>query len=263
MNLGIKKKTAFVAAASKGLGRGCAEALAGEGANVAICARHHRELEQTARQIEQNTGSEVLAVHADVTNPEHISRGIDAAVKRFGNIDILVTNAGGPPAGFFDDFDDEIWEMAFRQNFLSAVRLIRAVLPEMRKSGWGRIINITSVSVKEPIDNLLLSNSIRASVHGLAKTLARQEAGNGITVNNVMPGFTRTDRVEELVIRPGLAEGKSEEEILSEAAADIPVGRIGTPEEFGALVAFLASDLAGYITGVSIPVDGGSIRAAF
>lgn len=263
MNLGIRDKTALVAASSKGLGRGCAEALAVEGANVVICARHHEELEKAAKHIEEKTGSEVLAVHADVTDTEHISRALNAAAERFGGVDILVTNAGGPPAGFFDDFDDEVWEMSFRLNFLSAVRLIRKVLPHMRGNGWGRIINITSVSVKEPVDNLILSNSIRASVHGLAKTLSRQEAGNGITVNNVMPGFTRTDRVEELLIRPGRAAGKSEEEILEEAAAGIPAGRIGTPEEFGALVAFLASDLAGYINGVSIPVDGGSIRAAF
>lgn len=263
MDLGIRGKTAFVAAASKGLGRGCATALAREGVNVTICARHHEELENTAKEIEQNAGTEVLAVHADVTDPKQIRQALSAGEERFGDIDIVVTNAGGPPAGFFDDFDDGIWEMAFRLNFLSAVRLMREALPNMRKNGWGRIINITSVSVKEPIGNLILSNSIRASVHGLAKTLSRQEAGNGITVNNVMPGFTRTDRVEELVIQPGLAAGKTEEEVLAEAAAGIPAGRIGTTEEFGALVAFLASERAGYINGVSIPVDGGSIHAAF
>lgn len=263
MKLGIRDKTALVAASSKGLGRGCAEALAAEGANVVICARHHEELEKAAKHMEEKTGSDVLAVHADVTDPGEIDQAVRAASERFGGIDILVTNAGGPPAGFFDDFDDEVWEMAFRLNFLSAVRLIRKVLPHMRGNGWGRIINISSAAVKEPVDNLILSNSIRASVHGLAKTLSRQEAGNGITVNNVMPGFTRTDRVEELLFKPGRAAGKSDEEMLAEAAAGIPAGRIGTPEEFGALVAFLASDLAGYINGVSIPADGGSIRAAF
>jgi len=263
MDLGIRNKTAFIAAASKGLGRGCAEALAEEGARVAICSRHRQELEQTAREIGEKTGTDVLAVHGDVTEPAEIANAVESAAVRFGPVDILVTNAGGPPSGYFDDFRDEDWEAAFRLNFLSAVRMIRKVLPEMRRNGWGRIINLTSVSVKEPIDNLVLSNSVRASVHGLAKTLSRQEAGNGITVNNVMPGFTRTDRVEELVIRPGLEAGKREEQVLKEAAAKIPAGRIGTTEEFGALVAFLASQWAGYINGVSIPIDGGSIHAAF
>jgi 3-oxoacyl-[acyl-carrier protein] reductase len=263
MDLGIRNKTAFIAAASRGLGRGCAEALAEEGARVAICSRHRQELEQTAREIGEKTGTDVLAVHGDVTEPAEIANAVESAAVRFGPVDILVTNAGGPPSGYFDDFRDEDWEAAFRLNFLSAVRMIRKVLPEMRRNGWGRIINLTSVSVKEPIDNLVLSNSVRASVHGLAKTLSRQEAGNGITVNNVMPGFTRTDRVEELVIRPGLEAGKREEQVLKEAAAKIPAGRIGTTEEFGALVAFLASQWAGYINGVSIPIDGGSIHAAF
>jgi len=263
MNLGIRNKTAFVAAASKGLGRGCVEALAAEGARVTICARHRHELEQTAREIGEKNGADVLAVHADVTEPAELTNALESAAARFGPVDILITNAGGPPAGFFDDFTDEDWEAAFRLNFLSAVRMIREVLPEMRRNGWGRIVNLTSVSVKEPIDNLILSNSVRASVHGLAKTLAGQEAANGITVNNVMPGFTRTGRVEELVIRPGVAAGKSEEQVLKEAAENIPAGRIGTTEELGALVAFLASQWAGYINGVSIPIDGGSIHAAF
>jgi 3-oxoacyl-[acyl-carrier protein] reductase len=263
MDLGIRNKTAFVAAASKGLGRGCAEALANEGARVAICSRHRQELEQTAREIGEKTGTDVLAVHGDVTEPAEIANAVESAAARFGPVGILVTNAGGPPSGYFDDFSDEDWEAAFRLNFLSAVRMIRKVLPEMRRNGWGRIINLTSVSVKEPIHNLVLSNSVRASVHGLAKTLSRQEAGKGITVNNVMPGFTRTDRVEELIIRPGVEAGKREEQVLKEAAAKIPAGRIGTPEELGALVAFLASQWGGYINGVSIPIDGGSIHAAF
>lgn len=263
MNLGITDKIAFVAAASKGLGKGCAMALTKEGAKVAICARGQEALERTAEEIRGETGSEVLPVNADVTKTGQLKTAVEETVRRYGGIDILVTNAGGPPAGFFDDFDDDVWERAFQTNFFSALRLIRHVLPLMRKRKWGRIINITSMSVKEPIDNLILSNSVRASVHGMAKTLARQEAGNGITINNVMPGFTRTDRIEELVIKPGLAEGKTEEEILKQAAARIPAGRIGSIEEFGALVAFLASDLAGFITGVSVPIDGGQIHSAF
>ncbi|MCB0208416.1 MAG: SDR family oxidoreductase [Anaerolineae bacterium] len=263
MDLGLKDKVALVAASSKGLGRASAEAMAQEGAKVTICARNEAELMAARDAIASNTGAEVLAVNADMTNTEDITNVVQQTVEHFGGLHILVTNAGGPPAGYFLDFDDDQWEKAFNLSMMSGVRLIRAALPHMRQAGWGRIINITSLSVKEPIDNLVLSNSIRASVHGLAKTLASQLGKDGITVNNVMPGYTQTDRVNQLVEVNAQKSGRSTQEILEGLAAPIPVGRVGQPEEFGALVAFLASERAGYITGASIPIDGGLIKAAF
>lgn len=263
MDLGLKNKVALVAASSKGLGRASAEAMAQEGAKVTICARNEADLMTTRDEIAANTGAEILAVNADMTNADDIANVVQQTVDHFGSLHILVTNAGGPPAGYFMDFDDAQWESAFNLSMLSSVRLIRAVLPQMQQAKWGRIINITSVSVKEPIDNLVLSNSIRASVHGLAKTLALQVGKDGITVNNVMPGYTQTDRVNQLVQVNAEKSGKSVDEIMAGLANPIPVGRVGQPEEFGALVAFLASERAGYISGVSIPIDGGLIKAAF
>jgi 3-oxoacyl-[acyl-carrier protein] reductase len=175
----------------------------------------------------------------------------------------LVTNAGGPPAGYFAEFDDKKWQEAFNLTLMSAVRLIRAAIPHMQKEKWGRIINITSLSVKEPIDNLILSNSIRAAVHGMAKTLANQVARDGITVNNVMPGYILTDRVQQLAQDSAERTGQAVADVLAELSQPTPVGRIGHPKELGALVAFLASEQAAYINGVSIPVDGGRIKSAF
>ena len=263
MDLGLKDKVALVAASSKGLGRASAEAMANEGAKVTICARNEAELTAARDDIAAKTGAEILAINADMTNAEDVANVVQQTVDHFGGLHILVTNAGGPPAGYFMDFDDAQWENAFNLSMMSGVRLIRAALPHMQRAKWGRIINITSLSVKEPIDNLVLSNSIRASVHGLAKTLAAQVGKDGITVNNVMPGYTETDRVKQLVEVNAQKSGRSTDEILAGLANPIPVGRIGQPEEFGALVAFLASERAGYITGVSIPIDGGQIKAAF
>ncbi|MEM7342945.1 MAG: SDR family oxidoreductase [Chloroflexota bacterium] len=263
MDLGLRNKIALVAASSKGLGRACAEAMALEGAKVTICARDEKALQATADEIAANTGSEILAIPADMSNPDDIANIVQETVNHFGGLHILVTNAGGPPAGFFADFDDDHWHTAFDLSLMSGVRLIRAALPHMKEAQWGRIINITSMTVKEPVDNLILSNSIRASVHGMAKTLAAQIAGDGITINNVMPGFIQTDRINQLVTATSQQSGKPESEILENLADPIPVGRIGQPAEFGAMVAFLASEKAGYINGVSIPVDGGLIKAAF
>ena len=263
MDLGLKDKVALVAASSKGLGRASAEAMAQEGAKVTICARNEAELTAARDGIAAKTGAEILAVNADMTNAEDIANVVQQTVDHFGGLHILVTNAGGLPAGYFMDFDDAQWENAFNLSMMSGVRLIRAALPYMQQAKWGRIINITSLSVKEPIDNLVLSNSIRASVHGLAKTLAAQVGKDGITINNVMPGYTETDRVKQLVEVNAQKSGRSTDEVLAGLANPIPVGRIGRPEEFGALVAFLASERAGFITGVSIPIDGGQIKAAF
>lgn len=263
MDLGLKGRIALVAASSKGLGRACARELAREGARVAICARDPGALNAARDAIAAETGAEVLAVPADMAAAADIERVVAETVRHFGGLHILVTNAGGPPAGYFMDFDDATWQSAVNLTLMSAVRLIRAALPHLRQARWGRIINITSVSVKEPLDNLVLSNSIRAAVHGLAKTLSNQVALDGVTVNNVLPGYTQTDRINELAAASAAKTGKPVEEYLADLGKPIPLGRVGQPEELAALVAFLASERASYITGVSIPVDGGRIRASF
>jgi 3-oxoacyl-[acyl-carrier protein] reductase len=264
MNLGLQERVAIVLAASKGLGRASAEALAAEGAWVVIGSRNRQQLEQTARDIRDKTGSKVLAVPTDVTKPDDLAAIVDATVREFGRIDILVNNAGGPPPGTFEQFGDAQWEAAFQLNLLSNVRMVRLVLPHMRKLQKGRIINIVSTSVKVPIDGLLLSNAIRTGVVGLAKTLSIELAPDNITVNNVCPGRILTDRIRQTTrLHEKVQQGMSEEEVLREASRDIPLGRIGKPEELAALVAFLASEQAGYITGTTIQVDGGLTRALF
>jgi 3-oxoacyl-[acyl-carrier protein] reductase len=263
MDLGLKNKIALVTASSKGLGRASALALAREGAQVAICARNEQALRATAVEIGTTTGAEILAIPADVSQMQDIDRLVGAVVDHFGGLHILVTNAGGPPAGYFQEFDDAQWQAAFNLTLMSAVRLIRAAIPHMQRQQWGRIINITSLSVKEPIDNLLLSNSIRPAVHGLAKTLASQLGQSGITVNNVMPGTIHTDRVEQLAQHTADRTGQTVAAALADMGRQSPLGRVGRPEELGALVAFLASEQAGYINGASIPVDGGRIKGTF
>ena len=260
MDLGLKGRVAIVAASSRGLGRACALELAREGANVVICARGADRLAATPEEISTTTGANVLWFAVDLTDPVHIHHLADETLRRYSHIDVLVTNNGGPPAGHFDDFDDEAWLAAHQLTLMSAVRLIRAVLPAMRAQRWGRIINITSVSVKQPIDNLLLSNAYRPGVVGLAKTLAAQVAADGITINNVAPGYTRTDRVLELTQARAADQGKMVEEILAETTASYPMGRMGEPEELAALVAFLASERASYITGTTLQVDGGYVK---
>ena len=262
MDLGLQAKAAIVMAASKGLGRACATALAAEGAWVTIGARHAQVLEQTAQEIQQATSSRVLAVPTDVTRAEDVEAIVAATVREFGRIDILVNNAGGPPAGTFESFGDAQWQAAFELNLLSTVRLVRLVLPHMRKTGSGRIITIVSTSVKQPIDGLLLSNAIRSGVVGLAKTLSVELAPDNITVNNVCPGRILTDRLRQLYhINERVQQGVSEEAVLKEMAQGIPMGRVGQPGELGAFVAFLASQQAAYITGTTIQVDGGLVRS--
>jgi len=261
MDLGLKERVALVAASSRGLGRACALELAREGARVVICARDAGQLADAAAEIASATGAEVFPVQADLTDGAQIDHLVSETLARFGRIDVLVTNNGGPPAGFFEDFDDEAWLAAHQLTLMSAVRLIRAVLPSMRQRRWGRIINITSVSVKQPIDNLLLSNVYRPGVVGLAKTLSAQLAADGITVNNVAPGYTRTDRVLDLA-RARAADGERIiEDILADTVESVPMQRMGEPRELAALVAFLASERAGYITGATIQVDGGYVRS--
>jgi 3-oxoacyl-[acyl-carrier protein] reductase len=261
MDLGLKGRVAIVAASSRGLGKACALELAREGATVVICARHADQLAATADGISAATGAKVLWFAVDLTDPVQIHHLVDETLRRYGRLDVLVTNNGGPPAGYFNDFDDEVWLAAHQLTLMSAMRLIRAVLPAMRLQQWGRIVNITSVSVKQPLDNLLLSNVYRAGVVGLAKTLSAQVAADGVTVNNVAPSYTRTDRVVELAQARAADQDKTIEEVLAEITADHPAGRMGEPEELAALVAFLASERAAYITGTTIQIDGGYVRS--
>jgi len=260
MDLQLKGKTALVLAASKGLGKACATALAAEGADVVIGARNPAALNAAAAEINAAGKGRALAIPADVQQPEAAHAIIAAAITAFGKIDILVNNAGGPPFGKFESFDEAAWQSAFQLTLLSAVRLSRLVIPHMRKTGSGRIINITSLSVKTFLADSVLSTSLRMGVIGMAKLLSDELGPDHITVNNVAPGLILTDRVKDtLRKRPGV----SEEELLAERARNIPLGRIGRPEELAALVTFLASPLAGYITGATIPVDGGAIRAIY
>ncbi|MEJ7863187.1 MAG: SDR family oxidoreductase [Pyrinomonadaceae bacterium] len=261
MDLGLKGKVAFVAAASRGLGRAVAEELAAEGASLVLCARNAQNLNLVSKQIADTAGAIVLPVVADVSNAEDVARAVQAGVEEFGRIDILVTNAGGPPAGRFEDLSREMWEAATRLTLNSVLELTRAVLPGMKERNWGRILNITSIAVKQPVDNLMLSNSLRAAVTGFARTLANEVATDGITVNNILPGYTHTERMDELARAASEREGISAAEASAKWEAEIPMKRLGEPREFAALAAFLVSERASYITGTSIAVDGGWIRS--
>ncbi len=260
MDLGLRGKVALVAASSRGLGRAVAEELAREGASVVVCARSRDALSAAAQAIRSETGARVVDVVADLTLPSDVTRVVETSLRELGRIDILVTNTGGPPAGPFESHSAEAWDVAIRQNLMSVVELCRAVLPRMKEQRWGRIINVTSIAVKQPVDNLILSNSVRAAVTGFARTLANEVATYGITVNNVMPGYTRTQRVEELAQRNADLRGTTAADEQAAWERQIPMGRLGDPAEFAAMVTFLASERASYTTGASIPVDGGWIR---
>ena len=261
MDLGLEGKVALVAAASKGLGRAVAHELAAEGARLAICSRDAGTLETAARAIAAATGAEVMAQVADVSQPKAIASFVDAVLKRFGRVDVLVTNSGGPPPGRFDALDAAMWQKAAELTLFAPVEFARHVLPGMRERRWGRILNVTSIAVKQPIDNLMLSNSLRAAVTGWARTLANEVAAEGITVNNLMPGYTRTERVTELAAAAAKRETITPEQATARWEREIPMGRLGDVREFAALAAFLASERASYITGTSIPVDGGWIKS--
>jgi 3-oxoacyl-[acyl-carrier protein] reductase len=261
VDLGLRGKVALVGASSKGLGRAVAEELAAEGAHIVMCARGKETLDQTAAWIREKSGVKVLAIAADVSNPADAARVAGAALEEFERVDILVSNSGGPPSGPFESFTPESWDAATRLLLKSAVELTRAVLPGMKERRWGRILNVTSIAAKQPIEGLMLSNSIRAAVIGFARTLANEVAPFGITVNNLLPGYTRTDRVQELASAAGGKSGASDGDIISKWEREIPMGRLGEPREFAALAAFLASERASYITGSSIAVDGGWIRS--
>jgi 3-oxoacyl-[acyl-carrier protein] reductase len=261
MDLSLAGKVVIVAASSKGMGKATAMGFAAEGARVTMLARTAADLAKSAEEVRAATGAEVLAVPADVTSAEDIRRAVQATAERWGLINILVTNAGGPPSGVFADVDDAGWQAAFELNLLSTIRLTREVLPHMRKAGGGAIINIQSTSVKAPIDNLILSNTIRPGVVGLAKSLSRELGKDRIRVNNVLPGAILTDRMRQMMGAWGQRFGKSPEEALRLREAEIPLGAIGAPEDVANLVVFLASDRARYITGATIQVDGGAVRS--
>jgi len=263
LDLGLQGRIAIVAAASKGLGRAVSEELAREGASVAICARNASELEQAAAHIHKSTGREVFHQAVDVTNPAAVSHFVGAVEGRFGRIDICVTNSGGPPSKMFVDTNPEDWRAAVDLLLMSTVFFAKESLPRMQKNKWGRFITITSSAVKQPVDGLLLSNSIRAAVTGLARTLANEYAAHGITVNNVCPGYTRTARLDNLAASISARTGTKPEAVFGDWTRQIPAARIGTPQEFAAVVAFLASERASYVNGASIAVDGGLVRSLF
>ena len=256
MNLGLDGKVALVCGASRGIGRAIAEELAAEGASLALCSRDAETLGATAEAI----GPDVLGVPADLSVPGEPTRVAEAALERFGRVDVLVANTGGPPAGTHDTLTLEDWDRATALLLRSTVELAAAVLPGMKERGWGRILAVTSVAVKQPVDNLMLSNSLRAAVTGFVATLAREVAPDGITVNTVLPGYTATERVTELNKANAEREGVDPAEIQARLEASIPMGRLAEPEEFAALAVFLASERAGYITGGAFAVDGGWLR---
>jgi len=264
MDYQLQGRTALVNAASRGIGRAIAEALAAEGARLVISSRNQEAIERTAREIAAAHRTEILPVAADVTDPGAAGHLVTVAVQRFGGLDILVNNSGGPPFGTFADFDDAAWQRAFELLLLSVVRMVRAALPHLRASGRGRIINVESSSVKEPLPGLILSNSLRAGVAGLAKTLADELAPDQVTVHNVLPGRILTDRLRDLFAASARQDGTDVDDLArAELAKGIPLGRVGEPSDVGRLVAFLCSAPASYLTGLTLAVDGGLLRGIF
>jgi 3-oxoacyl-[acyl-carrier protein] reductase len=261
MDYGLRGRVALVNAASKGIGRAIAEALAAEGVQLVLSARNGDLLERTAAEIAAAHGVAVVPVSADVARAGTAEMLVGTATSRFGRLDILINNSGGPPTGTFADFDDAAWQHAFDLLLLNVVRMVRAAVPHLRASGHGRIVNVASTTVKQPLPGFILSNSLRAGVIGLAKTLADELAPDAITVNNVCPGRILTDRLREGQRERAAREGVPVDDLVHATAVDVPLGRIGDPSDMGNLVAFLCSDAASYITGTTIPVDGGLVRS--
>jgi len=263
VELGLRGKVALVAGSSRGLGRAIAEELASEGASLVISARGESRLRETADAIATATGVKVVPIAADVSRPADVARLASLALDAFERVDILVTNSGGPPPGSFESTTPEAWKIATDMLLTSAVELIRAVLPGMKQRRFGRILNVTSITVKQPVENLILSNALRAAVTGMARTLASETAPFGITVNNLLPGYTRTERLTELADATAARAGGTAGDFYARLETEIPARRLGEPRELAALAAFLASERAAYITGQSIAVDGGWIRGLF
>lgn len=261
MDLGIQGKVALVAASSKGIGRAIADELAANGSSLVMCARGEKDLRAAAEAVRSSSGVGVLDVVADVSKPGDIARLVEAAHRKFGRVDILVTNSGGPPAGIFESLSPEMWSNAVQLLLGSTVELVRAVLPGMKERRWGRILNVTSIAAKQPVDGLMLSNSLRAAVHGFARSLANEVAPFGITVNNILPGYTKTERIESLAKHASETKGVSVQESYKAWEEQVPMGRLAEPREIAAVAAFLLSERASYVTAGSIAVDGGWIRA--
>jgi 3-oxoacyl-[acyl-carrier protein] reductase len=261
VDLGLAGKVAVVGASSRGLGKASALALAREGARVTICARTEADLDSAAADISAQTGGEVLAVPADLTTAAGVESVVAAAVERFGGVDVLVSNSGGPALGRFADLTDDDWRQGFEVVTLNFVRFVRAVVPHMREKQWGRVIGIQSSSVKQPVGNIDLSNGIRPGIAGLAKAIMPDLARDGITINLVLPGMFLTSRLSPNLGRGDAAADRALEEQLAPLAASIPAGRLGQPIELGSLVAFLASEQAAYITGAVFQIDGGNIKS--
>jgi 3-oxoacyl-[acyl-carrier protein] reductase len=258
MDFGLNDRVAIVGGASKGIGLATAAMLSAEGARVVMAARSEAALSQAAREVRERTGVDTLAVPCDMASDADIKRLVERTVESFGGIDIVVNNAGGPPPGTFEQHDDAAWQRAFELNLMSVVRLLREALPHLKRSDQARVVNITSTAVKEPIDGLILSNSIRLGTTGLAKTLSKELGPHGITVNNVGPGLTLTDRIRPVLEAQATMQNSSLEAVMEQRAARIPVGRLGQPEDVAALIVFLASAQARQITGQTILVDGGA-----
>jgi 3-oxoacyl-[acyl-carrier protein] reductase len=263
MDLGLKGRVAIVVASSQGLGKAAAAALAMEGAHVVVCARDKKRIFAAAKELSSLAGKKrqvVLPLVADVMKPRDISRVVRTTQKEFGRIDILVTNAGGPPPGTLSDLDDDKWQVGITRNLMSTIRFIREVLPIMQKRKWGRIINITSLTAKQPSNDLLISSVVRPGVVGLAKVLSNLHAKEGITINNVAPGYIMTARQHELSVVRASQRGLTFEEYVAESSGEIPAGRFGRPDELASVIAFLASTRASYVNGATISVDGGYVK---
>ena len=260
MNLGIENRVALVAASSQGIGLAIAEAFAAEGCRIAMCARNQQTLQAAAGKIQKQHNVKVIAEPVNVTDPAAVSRFVATVAQKFGSVDICVTNAGGPPAKGFLAASLEEWQRALDSNFLSTVYFAREVIPHMQKKKWGRIVTLTSITTKQPVTDLVLSNAVRAAVVGLVKSLANEFGKDGILVNNVGPGFTATDRLKELATARASATGEKEAKIFEGWAADAPLKRLGEPREVAETVVWLASERASYITGQTVLVDGGMYK---
>jgi 3-oxoacyl-[acyl-carrier protein] reductase len=263
MDLGLRDRVAIVAASSQGLGKAVAMGLGREGAKLAICARTESKLSAAAEEVRAATAAEVFSKPVDVTDYEQVRAFVAETAQRFGRVDICVTNAGGPPAKPFSATTVEDWQNGVNLNLMSTLYFAREVLPLMQQRRWGRLITITSASVKQPIDNLILSNSVRSAVSGMAKSLSNEYAKDNVLVTNVCPGYTLTARLDELSSKLAATEGVTPQQIRDRWAAQIPLGRLGQPEEFADVVVFLASERSSYLTGVSLAVDGGFVKGIY